>query len=132
MAKNAIRIGTNGCIPGGPRVWLLGTVLCLLSAGGCKSATVDSQNPGGQSGGPGGGAGSGEGGSSVVSSGGCIICEPAGGSGGGGSGGSSSTQASPRDCGNGTKEAGEGCDDGNTDNNDGCNRFCQIRIRLAL
>ena len=29
-------------------------------------------------------------------------------------------------CGNGTLEAGEQCDDGNTDNGDGCSRICQL------
>ena len=29
-------------------------------------------------------------------------------------------------CGNGTVEQGEGCDDGNNADNDGCSRLCQV------
>jgi cysteine-rich repeat protein len=32
-------------------------------------------------------------------------------------------------CGNGTKESGEQCDDGNTNDGDGCTNMCQINVR---
>lgn len=31
-------------------------------------------------------------------------------------------------CGNGIREAGEGCDDGNRVNGDGCNQFCEVEL----
>ena len=119
------RISINRCITGGPLDLLLGAAVFFLSALGCNPATVGSEVTGGQTGGPGGSAGNGgPGGSNAGGSAGCIICSGPGGSGGGG--GSGSTIAGPRDCGNSTKEASEGCDDGNKNDNDGCNRFCQI------
>ncbi len=40
-------------------------------------------------------------------------------------------QASSAICGNGTKETGEGCDDGNTTNNDGCSATCFTEHAVA-
>ncbi len=36
------------------------------------------------------------------------------------------TDASPTVCGNGVKEQGEACDDGNTDSGDGCSATCEV------
>lgn len=101
---------------------------------------------GGVSGSGGAGAGGGAGGSGtggVVAggigghgAGGAIGVGGAGGGGPGGSGGTSTAGPSCRDgattracdpvCGNGTVEPGEGCDDGNLTNDDGCSSNCTV------
>jgi cysteine-rich repeat protein len=52
----------------------------------------------------------------------------AGGAGGGGAGGSSGGMGGgpPPGCGNGTKDAGEACDDGNATDGDGCDSNCTL------
>jgi cysteine-rich repeat protein len=49
-----------------------------------------------------------------------------GSSGSGGGGGFTLVTVQTKNCGNGSKDDGEQCDDGNTDSGDGCNALCQI------
>jgi hypothetical protein len=97
----------------------------LLVGASCTNATVDNNKPGAGGGGPPGGGGGGNGGGLNGGDAGCgVLCtSPVGG------GGGSSTVAPPanlKNCGNGLEDSGEKCDDGNTENGDGCNRICQI------
>jgi len=104
--------------------FLAGAVV-LLAGIGCSRAAVESQiSTGGQSqssGGQGQGTG-GNGGSANGGSGGCELCVGTSSTGGTGGG----TFISPKNCGNGVLDPGEGCDDGNRINGDGCNALCQI------
>ena len=84
---------------------LAGTVVLLVGAG-CSAANVANQTSAG---------GKGQGGNCGV------LCNV-----GGGGGSVIVTVGDPKNCGNSSKDFGEGCDDGNTTNGDGCNSLCQI------
>jgi cysteine-rich repeat protein len=100
-------------------VLLAGTVVLLVAAG-CSSASVaNDDTPTGVKG---------QGGQGAGGNGGCgVFCAGFG----GGAGGAIAHLGNIKNCGNSVKDQGEGCDDGNTTNGDGCNSLCQVEADWA-
>ncbi|MGB8297456.1 MAG: DUF4215 domain-containing protein [Polyangia bacterium] len=108
--------------------------VALLAAASCTSATVSNQQQGGGQNGGNGGNNPGGGAACLVN------CNPTGGNGGGGTTGTTTPFVPSKNCGNGVKDPGEGCDDGvpparkmdpNNPFDDGCNALCQIEANYA-
>ena len=124
MPTNTIlaRIGT--CVLKSHRALLFAGAVVVLAGASCTSATVDNQVKGGGRG-QGGGAGGGVGPSG---NGGLIIGSYATYS--TGAGGATVALPPLKNCGDGVLNDGEQCDDGNTENGDGCNRLCQTEANF--
>src|SRR5512138_190647 len=100
------------------RAFLLAIVASAAIVAACNGGVIDPGTGSGGGGNKGGNAGKG------------------GGNAGSGGGGPTYTMPSIPDagpdlpgggnCGDGIQQRGETCDDGNTENNDGCNRACQL------
>ena len=97
--------GTGGAAGSGGMVYSGG-----VAAGGNSGGAASIAGGGGGNGGSGGIGGCG------------IFCIGSS----GGAGGSTRVKFNPRNCGNGVLDSGEGCDDGNSNDGDGCNRLCQL------
>jgi cysteine-rich repeat protein len=108
------------CVSQGSRTFTLVGAIALLVFAGCSSAKVGAETKGGD-----GGNGSGSGGNHGGTGGcGLLGC----GDGSGGSTSSTGVTINLKNCGDGKLDvsAGEGCDDGNKEDKDGCSKICQL------
>jgi fibro-slime domain-containing protein len=121
MSTSTISLGVATRILKNHGALVLTGALVLFVGASCSTAKVAAeptgggQSQGGKAGKGGGGNGGGQGSNS-----GCDLC------GSGGGPGPTTAGINVKNCGNGKLDTGEGCDDSNPNNGDGCNHLCQI------